>query len=426
MITKLFGELPLSDKFKSDTVLNVVSLGLFGLTGLVLSFLISKFYNPGVLGIFNINFALLIILSQIAGGGIHYFSLVKVAELQGDKNAQLKLISSSLLSVLLVAGIITLLLFLIRNWFSFLYDHQHTTFTIIFILPGIFFLAVNKVLLSYFNALQKMKIFALANIIRAVTIFAGFSVFLSMELSGEILIVLFSLSELLVFITFIWIIREIFTSLSLTVDQFKSNLLYGVKALSGSIFFDANTKVDIIMLGLMVSDREVGLYSLPALMIEGFHQLPIVLRNMINPKLTRIIRHQTRSDLVEFISTGKSLVYKFLMPIGIFTIPLLYLAIKILNINEEYYLSLYPLLILLAGSLVSVGYQPFIMVLNQAGKPFQQSIIYFLVFIFNVIMNAVLIPWLSYIGAAIATSLSFILIVILLKIYCRRFLLIKI
>ena len=44
-----------------------------------------------------------------------------------------------------------------------------------------------------------------------------------------------------------------------------------------------NTRIDIFMLGIFLSDQLVGIYSVAALFVEGFLQIIVVLQNNFNP-----------------------------------------------------------------------------------------------------------------------------------------------
>ena len=49
-----------------------------------------------------------------------------------------------------------------------------------------------------------------------------------------------------------------------------------------------NTKVDLLMVGLFLSDSKVGIYSLASLFAEGF-LFVIVIQNILNPKISNLI-----------------------------------------------------------------------------------------------------------------------------------------
>lgn len=178
-----------------------MALGLFGISALVVAFIISKYYPPEILGIFNINFALLIILSQMASGGIHYSVLYRLSKnLSAEQNRII--FTNGLTAGIIVAFIATLIIFLLKDYFSILFDSASDTEFIIFIIPAIFLLAVNKILLAYCNAKRKMKLFALANVIRSFILLISIIIFIIYEFNPKAVAGIFTLSELVVFIIY--------------------------------------------------------------------------------------------------------------------------------------------------------------------------------------------------------------------------------
>lgn len=48
--------------------------------------------------------------------------------------------------------------------------------------------------------------------------------------------------------------------------------------------FEMNMKVDVICLGLLLSDtKQIGIYSFSVLFVEGFYMLYVTIRKLINP-----------------------------------------------------------------------------------------------------------------------------------------------
>jgi O-antigen/teichoic acid export membrane protein len=60
------------------------------------------------------------------------------------------------------------------------------------------------------------------------------------------------------------------------------------------------------------------------------------------------------------------------------------------------------------------------MIFNQLGHPLNQTLFIFLLFISNVIMNAIFIPLTGVIGAAIGTSVSMVIQIFIMKYLVAR------
>lgn len=100
---------------------------------------------------------------------------------------------------------------------------------------------------------------------------------------------------------------------------------------------------------------------------------------------------------------------------------MLYPALIYLFLNKAGFMLSWPLFaILTAGVVLSAGYLPFNMLLNQVGYPGWHTLLVGLKVIVNIIFNAMLIPLIGTYGAAVATALSFILAVLFFKVFVRK------
>ena len=195
---------------------------------------------------------------------------------------------------------------------------------------------------------------------------------------------------------------------------------FGGKATVGNILIDVNTRVDVLMLGLFTSDRIVGIYSFAAMLAEGFSQLPIVLRANVNPIITKYRFENSNVDLEVLIRRGVRLLYLYLVPVGILAVACFSLVFNLFGLGEEFSDSWAVFAILMTGILLSVGYLPFQMLLNQVGSPGFQTVFIASIFVTNVVLNMLLIPMFGMFGAAIATSMSVSAPVLYLKILVRK------
>ena len=76
---------------------NYVALGILGVSGLAINFLIGGYYGAVALGVFNQAYAVYVLVSQIAVMGIHHSTLKYVAEHSGKSETIAPIIRSSLI-----------------------------------------------------------------------------------------------------------------------------------------------------------------------------------------------------------------------------------------------------------------------------------------------------------------------------------------
>ena len=426
ILHKIYASLPVSDKTRKDTIWNIIALGLYGFSAIFISIIISSIYSPEVLGIFNLSFATFVIASQFAGLGIHNSSLFKLSNPTITSDEQRIILSNGLITVIIASFFTALITYLLIPVLSYLFDSDSESICIVYILPAIFLLPVNKVLLSFLNARSEMIKFGFANVIRAISMFTCFGIIIHFEFDYFLIPSIFSAAEFFVFIIYVYLLKDKLQVKGLKQKIIKKHVSFGLKSLMGSIFLDINTKVDIIIIGLLLSNYEVGMYTLPALIIEGFQQIPLVFRNVINPKITSDFTRKGKDALATSINRGKSISFKLLTPILIIIVVLFIISLFILNLEGQYKQAIYILIILAVCNIAVMGYFPFILIFNQLGLPALQSKFLFYIISSNIFFNVILIPVLGIFGAAVGTGLSYLVMLVLIRKFLRDAIHIKI
>ena len=134
-----------------------------------------------------------------------------------------------------------------------------------------------------------MKAYALFQALRYIFLVICLLVLFTFSVEGNRIPVILSVSECLLFVVlFIYTLRHCKIHFSREVLGWaREHCGFGGKAAVGNILIDANSRVDVLILGLFTSDRVVGIYSFAAMLAGGLSQLPVVLRTNINPIITR-------------------------------------------------------------------------------------------------------------------------------------------
>jgi len=427
-IVERFLKANLSKKIKTDVLWNILSFGVTGLCGILILLIIMKVYDSSVLGIFNLFYAIYMLLSQLVGAGIH-FSVLKYAAQFSEDNEKIQIIlSAGMVSTILISISILFIIYLFRGVFKIFFDDQSIAGYIFLIFPALFFLAINKVLLAFHNACRRMVAFAIFSGFRSILWILSLIGFVFLSIAPYKIAVIFSFSE---FTLFILLLIYSFKYFDFTISKdifswIKSHILFGFKALCGSIFVDINTRIDVMVLGIFSSDKFVGIYSTAAMVVDGFNQFSVVFRTIINPIVTKYKFNRSKTELENLIMKGRNLFFKIKLPIGFLLILCFPLFIRLLHLNPEYSQAWLPLLILMTGSMIRSGYAPFLMIFNQTGYPGIQSILYLLIFLTNLLLNFILVPLWGMQGAAAATAISYVSFVFYLKVLTLRKLEIKI
>jgi O-antigen/teichoic acid export membrane protein len=185
---------------------------------------------------------------------------------------------------------------------------------------------------------------------------------------------------------------------------------------------DVNTKVDVFILGIFLSDSLVGIYSFASTFAEGFMQLPVLLRNNINPILAKLSVKGNVELTQKVVQNSKAKFLKLIGAVGIIAIllfPLVFVVFSLENHRFDIWL-IFSILVLFVS--ISSGYQPFLMLFNQFGHPWQQTKFIIVLFLSNVVLVLMLVPLMGIYGAALGTGLSFMVQIVYQKWACKQIL----
>jgi len=422
----------LDKKFTIDVVWSLASLAFLALAGLMLNLAIARFYGAQILGVFNIAFALYIFLSQFAVFGLHMSILRYVSEHMDNNQEKVdSAIIHGLVSVVLIALSVVIIAWLATPLVNNIYAGEYIKSAYLILLPGLFAFAINKYLLAVINGARHMRAFAIFQSLRFIFIFLALLAFIISGQEGQYLTIVITIAELLLLpILFIYIF--FFGSIVKTIKiakssvWFKRHVNFGARVFLSGTVTELNTRVDILMIGAFLGEVQAGIYSVAILIVEGLGQAAFVIRNNVNPLLTRFILDGKKDEFREF-SRKVSLYFSiFMVFAGSVLILLFPFVANIIFPGAQFDGAYLPLIILTVGIVIASPYLPFNMILSQSNRPATHTFYMFLVLLSNVIFNLIAIPLFGIEGAAFATSLSYLGSAILLALFINKFLKIKI
>jgi O-antigen/teichoic acid export membrane protein len=400
----------ISKRYSTNILWNVASYGVIAVIGLLLNFIVAFYYDVTVLGVFNQVFAYYIFLSQLAVGGVHLSMLKTIAQSQNDEDLVIKLFTSGLILTFLISLFVSSITYFLKDVLGGILGSQDVSVGVAYIAPGLLFFSLNKTILALLNGLDKMKEYAIFQALRYIFFLLFIACLVALSFPGNLLPVIFSLSEgSLFFLLFMKTYKRIdFHKFLFYKELYYSHAMFGLKAAGGNLLLDINTRVDVIVLGYFASDRMVGIYSIAALVVEGFCQLPVVLRANVNPLITQSFFYKSKEEFQNLLRRIRNLSFLILFPIGTI-IALAFPLLFLLKSDPDLIASWKPLVIIMIGALMSIGYLPLLTIFNQTGHPASQTILIFVIFMTNLILNFLLVPFYGLMGSAIATGLTFAL-----------------
>lgn len=417
-----------SGKFSADLVWSAGAFALGALFGVLVNVAIIRGYDAAALGTFNLVYALYILLSQLAVGGVHLAVQAFVPrEIAAGRSPDAQVSASMLLSTLtslVVIAMAWVFRALPEAWFQSTAVGEGFAL----VLPGLLFFSWNKVLLSYHNGARRMKLFAMLQLLRFVFMFCAVVYLVTTDASVGTLPVALLWSEAALFAVVLPLSLRWWRPFSAVAmgAALRENWRFGNRALAGNFLLDVNTRVDVFLLGLFTTDAAVGLYSFAATIAEGVLQLPMLFRNNINPVLSRAWHAGGAALLSKVILRNRRVFFRLLAPLILLSIVLFPVALWVFGMEQDRWTIWGVYAILALGIAGTSGYQAFQMLFGQVGRPGTQTVFIAGCFLCNVVFNLLLIPWLGVYGSALGTALAYLTMVVLLRTLADRALQVRI
>lgn len=399
-----------SRDFIADTSWSLISLAFQVAAGAALNLGLFFYFGPEPLGVFNQAYAAFVISGQLFVFGLNDSALKYSAEHLRNKAEQACLASSVLFwaCVAGVIGAVSMVVFATSMGPHFFSDTVQLG--LLLMAPGLFLFVFNKVLVGILIGRHQFFRLAILQALRAVIlvvlVFAVVVLALPLGLIGAC----FTATEIIVVLAQADIVRQIFRDRS-PVSEFqgefarwsRTHLVFGGLSMPHGVLSESFIRIDILVLAFFLDDASIGIYSFAAFIIEGVYQVPVLIRNITNPRLVRIFSNRDFPGLLRQVaqSGGSSLLLTVSTAAAImWVLPIVNARLNITAFNAIYEIIGYAFI----GLVFYSFFIPFDFGFLQGGSPALQSVFMFSVTSINVVANIVLIPDYGLMGAAIGTA----------------------
>jgi O-antigen/teichoic acid export membrane protein len=404
-----------------DVAWNLVSVVLLAVVGLGLKVLIAAWWGEGALGAFNLVTFAMMSIAILGAGGLQYAVLRTVAEAPEDRDRVAAVVVGALVPNVVLAVLATGLFVALRGPIGELLDSPAVAEGIVWAAPGLFCLSINKVLLGVVNGLRRMRAFAMYTSLRYVLIAVGLGLARALDLSGEHLPAIWSFCEAaLMLVLFV----ELMTTVSLSrargwLSYAKLQLAYGARGVLSTLAYEVNSKLDLWMLGIAMSDEQVGVYAMASALFEGAMQLPIILQNNLNPMMARQLADGKPGD-VELLARSTRRWFVPALVVACVAGALIYpYLIPWITGRESFADGAIPFAILMGGVAVGARWLPFNQLLLMGARPGWHTFYMVGVVVVTFVLTLVLIPDFGLIGAAISSAGGMLVSAVLLIVLAR-------
>jgi len=334
--------------------------------------------------------------------------------------------SSAFFTILIVGIIVSLALFVFSNTFANVFNMPSLSLLIkIYALAFPFSLA-QGIIYSYFTGLRKMRYYAFFRILRASLSLAFISAFLIIGLGveGAMLGTVFA-----TFVTASIMMIIIKRYVHLTLSDYKQNTKmlasFGSRLVGVNMINEIYQYVDIIMIGYFLTSTAVGYYAIAVSLSRFFWLVPKAMGTVAYPTISeywakndiqainKLVDKSTKYSACVLIFAGMSIIF-FAKDIITFLF------------TSEFLPAVLPLTILIIGTVTSGILKSISVIFASTGKVNIVLIISAIGAVGNFLLNIALIPTYGIIGAATATTISYVIgvgitIYFLRKMYTIKF-----
>lgn len=393
------------DKFTKDSIITFITEISIFLAGFLSTIILARVLGPSGKGIYALIFlipSIMISLGNLGIGGANvYFT--------ASKKYKVKDITSNSFILSLILGVLLILIFLVLFQFKFFKDYIFSNKIPVFYLWLAVFLIPFSLLFSFLlNIIRGTEDLKSYNKVRLfegflqVLLFFGFLIVLKKGIFGAVLSRILVVLCALLFTIFL-IKRLTKISFSLHKGLLKDSLSYGGKIYIANALSFLNYRFDMLLISLFLLPSAVGIYSIAVSISEKLFLIPGAVSTVLFPKISsmtdsranrftpRVVRH----IFLILVLTAFALV--------LFAKPL----IKIF-FGSAFLPAVKPLLILLPG-IIAFGIGGILSAdLAGRGKPQIALFSSLACLLVNIPLNIVLIPKMGISGAALASTISYL------------------
>jgi O-antigen/teichoic acid export membrane protein len=411
-----------------DIAWNVVPVVLLAGVGLGLNIGIGgrAAWGPDALGVFNQITTAYFVLAVFGALGIQYSVLRAISAHRADPAQVAAIVVGALVPTAALGAIVTAVFVLGRGAVAALLDSAPVADGMLWAAPGLFCFTVNKVLFGVVNGLGRMRAFAVYTSLRYAMLAVGFGIAVAVDAEAAQLGGLWTLAEGTLLIV---LAGELVATVSLRRAAgwrtwAVEHLRYGTRGAGATLLFELNSRLDIWLLGAVLSDHMVGIYSMAASIAEGVSSLTVVLQVNVNPTIAAALAAPPAGGRADEVEALVRRTRRWFVPamfgvcaLGAAMFPL---AIPWLTGDPQFLDGALPFATLVAGIALASAWLPFNQVLLMGGHPGWHTIYIAVAVAANVVLNLLLIPRFGLMGAAAATAIALVLSALWLRGLARR------
>ena len=386
------------------------------LLGFVYFALAARYFGALNFGVFSLVIAVNSFLTIFINFGI---STLVTRDVARNKYVMSKIIWSSLI----LKFVFGLGAFVILALYLKLFFHDTDKFIVFYlILISTIISSIRDIFESVSKALEKLVYMSIGRMIYIILLLAGLYVTIILKLDLIKFSIIYILASSVILLFFLFAFRE-FMKIR---DCFNINFNYLIYILKESwpfaityAFTNIYIWTDSIMLSIFKNELDVGYYSVAYRMVLALSFITVAFNASIYPVLSRYYTSKPKKSINIIIEKYFSIMSLLGIPIGVGTT---LLANKIIGIvfGPEYYPAAIALKILIWSLVFSYISCPFVKLFESINMQILVTKITGISALINIIINYLLIPRYSIIGASVATLITEAIVAISLMLFAIK------
>lgn len=400
----------LQGKLSRDIVWTIGSFTILAVSGIIINLVVAGFRDAAALGVFNLTYAVYIVASQIAGMGIQFSVIRHSAYYEADSRERGGMLLTALIMTFGLDIIAAGLLYFSAPFFGRIFNSIPTENAIQYVAFGLLLYPLNKVLIAYLNGMRHMRAFSILQANRYILIMIWVTWISASDQPFELTALGFILAEsITIFGAIGYLVKASLASVAhFDATWVHRHFIFGSKSLLAGMFIEMNSRIDVLLLGIFLDERAVGIYSFAAMLVDGLYNVLVMVRINFNPILVATVRDGNWEQGRRLLANAKR--YGFIAAgIMSFAVVCVFIVLAFYIIpGKGLQDGISSLLILLTGFTLISAFIPFDNILMVTGYPAYQAFQNFMVVVMNVILNIYLVPMIGIEGAALATSASYL------------------
>lgn len=396
-------------KLSRDVVWTGASFAILALSGLIINAAILSLRDASALGIFNQTYAVYIVASQLAVGGLHYATLraAATADIASDLTG---VMLGSALALGLVLGLTTgIVLYLAAPSIGQLLDSPEVGRSTMLLAPAMPLFSASKIILGYLNGQRHMKAYAVIQAMRYLALTLVVVACGASSASVEWFAAAFPVAEFITAFSALAYVKRsrLVQTLECSRGWLEEHLAYASRAWTSGLLIETNSRLDVLAAGFFLSDRAVGIYSFASMLAEGLTQLLSVTKVNFNPLLVAAIKSGDWNQALHLRAIGARYVFPAAVLLALLAGAAFFFVghwlLPARGLNE----GTAALAILLVTLCALSPLLPFDNLLLLNGYPAQQSMQYATIAVVTLIASAILCPAFGIAGVAASAALGY-------------------